>query len=268
MRIESDESHRDESHRDAAAKNAFQNATGPFEQTEIGESENRPVDFSTRASEAVEGQIRQDEISEDEKCERVASASQAENFTARAGEMMLSQARSRRVLCEADVKVRELQRFWREKFGENARLQLRGEDVASSLSLREFATQLFASDSDSENVQTKETPKTLEIQTDETTKNAASANVANANTDNANVANVDVANAEIVDANIIDAHVADVSAEILEARVVCGARVRAGFSVAIADAKAGDEKPLQLEIVAMNGARIEKVRLCGSEIDA
>lgn len=49
-----------------------------------------------------------------------------------------------RILCDADVKVREVQRFWRENFGENVRLQIGNESAPSSLALRDFAAQIFA----------------------------------------------------------------------------------------------------------------------------
>ena len=50
---------------------------------------------------------------------------------------------SHSVLCDADAKVREVQRFWREEFGENVRLQMNGDDAPSSLSMREFASHLL-----------------------------------------------------------------------------------------------------------------------------
>ncbi len=55
-----------------------------------------------------------------------------------------SSTRRYSVLCDADVKVREVQRFWRETYDENLHLQLNEEAAPSSLSLREFAVQLLS----------------------------------------------------------------------------------------------------------------------------
>ena len=66
------------------------------------------------------------------------------------------------VLCEADTKVRELQRFWRESWGETVRLQIAGELAPSSLSLRDLALQLFVNAAPDA---TEEEPKTVASQT-------------------------------------------------------------------------------------------------------
>lgn len=137
------------------------------------------------------------------------------------------------VLCEADVKVRELQRFWRESWGETVRLQVAGEPAPSSLALRDFALKLFADNA------FNAAPSAAPSATPSATPSAAS---------NANERSPENAVAQT-------------------SLPVCGASVVAGLVLSNANFGAEDSEEaaepslLELEIVEMDGERIEKVRL-------
>lgn len=129
------------------------------------------------------------------------------------------------VLCEADVKVRELQRFWRESWGETVRLQVAGEPAPSSLALRDFALKLFADNAF--NAAPSATPSAASNANERSPENA----------------------------------VAQTSLPVCGASVVAGLVLSNGNFGAEDSAEAAEPSLLELEIVEMDGERIEKVRL-------